>query len=217
MQTLIRVLKCTPGNSVQERLTRFLFDYRIMPHTTTGVPPCEVLMNHRLRSRLDLFHPDVSRKVESRQVKQKELRDQRSLKQFTENDQVYVQDFTTRKPKWIPGTVGQVTGPSSYRIKLQDGTIVRSHVDHVERENSIVDSDTMVFGPELGTDKTTQPPIVPTSQEDSQSGSQEDSQSGSQEDSQSGSQEDSQQGSQESETPTVSQGTDLSSTVCRST
>ena len=70
---------------------------------------------------------------------------------------------------------------------------VRSHVDHVERENSIVDSDTMVFGPELGTDETTQPPIVPTSQEDSQ------------------------QGSQESETPKVSQGTDLSSTLRRST
>ena len=51
-------------------------------------------MNRRLRSRLDQFYPDVSGKVESRQAKQKELRDQRSLRQFTENDQVYVQDFT---------------------------------------------------------------------------------------------------------------------------
>ena len=69
-------------------------------------------------------------------------------------------------------------------------------MDHVrKRENSIVDqdSDTMVFGPELGTDESTPPPIIPTSQEDSQSGS------------------------QESETPTVSQGTDLSSTLRRST
>ena len=77
---------------------------------------------------------------------------------------------------------------------MQDGTIVRRHVDHVKkRENSIVDqgSDTKVFGPELGMDETTQPPIVPTSQEDSQ------------------------QGSQESETPTVSQGADLSSTQSR--
>ena len=193
VQTLKRDLKRTPGNSVQERLTRFLFDYRITPHTT-GVPPCVMLMNRRLRSRLDQFYPDVSGKVESRQAKQKELRDQRSLRQFTENDQVYVQDFTTRKSKWIPGTVVQVTGPLSYRIKLQDGTIVRRHVDHVrKRENSIVDqgSDTKVFGPELGMDETTQPPIVPTSQEDSQ------------------------QGSQESETPTVSQGADLSSTQSR--
>ena len=100
VQTLKRGLKCTPGNSVQEKkLSRFLFGYRIMPHTTTGVPPCEMLMNRRLRSRLDLFHPEISGKVESRQAKQKELHDQRSLRQFTENDKVYVQDFTTRKPK----------------------------------------------------------------------------------------------------------------------
>ena len=129
VQTLKRGLKCTPGNSVQEKLSRFLFGYRITPHTTTGVPPCEMLMNRRLRSRLDLFHPEMSGKVESRQAKQKELHDQRSLRQFTENDKVYVQDFTTRKPKWIPGTVVQVTGPLSYMIKLQDGATVRRHVD----------------------------------------------------------------------------------------
>ena len=90
VQTLKRCLKCILGNSVQERLTRFLFDYRITPHTTTSVPSCKMLMNRRLRSRLDVFHPDVSGKVESRQVKQKELCDQRSLRQFTENDQVYI-------------------------------------------------------------------------------------------------------------------------------
>ena len=196
VQTLKRCLKRTPGNSVQERLSRFLFDHRITPHTTTGVPPCEMLMNRRLRSRLDLFHPDVSGKVESHQAKQKELRDQRPLRQFTENDQVYVQDFTTRKPKWIPGTVVKVTGPLSYMIKLQDGTIVRRHVDHVrKRENSIVDqdSDAMVFGPELGTDETTQPPTVQPSQEDSQPEL------------------------QESDTSAVSQETDLNSTLRRST
>ena len=62
--------------SVQEKL---LFGYRITPHMTTGVPPCEMLMNRRLRSHLDLFHPEISGKVESCQAKQKELHDQRSL------------------------------------------------------------------------------------------------------------------------------------------
>ena len=138
VQTLKRGLKCTPGNSVQEKLTRFLFNYRIMPHTTTGVPPCEMLMNSRLRSRLDLFNPDVSGKVESRQAKQKELCDQRSVRQFTENYQVYVQDFTTRKPKRVPGTVVKVTGLLSYMIKLQDVTIVRRHVDHVREKTQLL-------------------------------------------------------------------------------
>ena len=79
-------------------------------------------------------------------------------------------------------------------IKLQDGMIVHRHVDHVRKRVVNQDSDTMVFGPELGTDKTTQLPIVPTSQEDSQPGS------------------------QQSDTPAVSQGTKLlSSTLHRST
>ena len=73
---------------------------------------------------MSLFLSEISGKVESRQTKQKELHDQRSLRQFTENDKVYVQDFTTRKPKWIPGTVVEVTGPLSYTIKLQDGATV---------------------------------------------------------------------------------------------
>ena len=138
VQTLKRGLKCTPGNSVQEKLSRFLFGYRTTPHTTTGVPPCEMLMNRRLRLHLDLFHPEISGKVENHRAKQKELHDQRSLRQFTENDKVYMQDFTTRKPRWIPGTVVQVTGPLSYMIKLQDGATVRRHVDHVREKTQLL-------------------------------------------------------------------------------
>ena len=75
VQTLKQGIKRTPGDSIQERLSKFLFDYRITPHATTGIPPCELLMNRRLRSRLDLFYPEVERKVEHCQVRQKELHD----------------------------------------------------------------------------------------------------------------------------------------------
>jgi hypothetical protein len=37
------------------------------PHSTTGIPPAEMLMGRRLRSRLDLLYPDVSKRVESQQ------------------------------------------------------------------------------------------------------------------------------------------------------
>ena len=32
---------------IQDKLTKFLFKYRITPHTTTGIPPSELLMNCR--------------------------------------------------------------------------------------------------------------------------------------------------------------------------
>ena len=81
-------------------------------------------------------------------------------------------------------------------IKLQDGATVRRHVDHVrKRENSIVDQDfdSLVFGPELGSDETIQSPTASTSQEDFQLGS------------------------RESEMPSVSQETDSSPTLRRLT
>ena len=50
---------------------QFLHKYRITPHSTTGIAPSELLMGRRLRSRLDLLHPDLPDKVEGKQWKQK--------------------------------------------------------------------------------------------------------------------------------------------------
>ena len=39
------------------QLAKFLFRYRITLHATTGVPPAEILMQRKPRSRLDLLRP----------------------------------------------------------------------------------------------------------------------------------------------------------------
>ena len=44
VQTLKLGIKRMQGGSIQERVSKFLFDYRITPHVTTGVAPCELLM-----------------------------------------------------------------------------------------------------------------------------------------------------------------------------
>ena len=40
--------------------------YRITPHSTTGVPPAELLMGRRLCSRFDAMYPDIGRTVEAK-------------------------------------------------------------------------------------------------------------------------------------------------------
>lgn len=55
-------LKRTTGDSIQDRLSKYLFKYRITPHSTTGVPPAELLMGRKLQSRLDLLYPNFQRK-----------------------------------------------------------------------------------------------------------------------------------------------------------
>ena len=44
--------------TIQERLSRFLFSYRITPQTSTGSAPSELPMGRRLRSRLEQLHAD---------------------------------------------------------------------------------------------------------------------------------------------------------------
>ena len=75
VQTFKQGLKRTQGTSIQDRLTKFLFNYRITPHTTTGASPASLLMGRRIRSRLDTLFPDITPRVESQQLKQAQQHD----------------------------------------------------------------------------------------------------------------------------------------------
>ncbi|XP_039456715.1 uncharacterized protein K02A2.6-like [Oreochromis aureus] len=72
VQTFKEGMKKVKGDTLQTRLSRFLFSYRITPHATTGLSPAELMMSRRLRSVLDLLMPDVKTKVQHKQLKQKE-------------------------------------------------------------------------------------------------------------------------------------------------
>ena len=41
-----------------------------------------------------------------------------------------VRDFRSPR-KWMPGTIKTQSGPVSYQIELEDGQIVRRHIDHI--------------------------------------------------------------------------------------
>ena len=87
--------KKVSNGTILDRISRFLFQYRITPHTTTGLPPCEMLMGRKLRSRLDLLKPDVQARVISKQAKQKSDRDKHCKpRTFVEG---ICKEFRTRK------------------------------------------------------------------------------------------------------------------------
>ena len=136
-------IKKTPGESVQQRLSKFLFQYRITPHTTTGIPPAELLMNRRLRSKLDLLYPELTAKVENKQLKQKQQHDsEKPVRKFKVGESVFAQNFskTGNDPKWLPGTIVRVTGPLSYEVELMDKSTVHRHVDNVRSRSTPVNS-----------------------------------------------------------------------------
>ena len=59
VQTFKQGVARIDGSTIQERISKFLFNYRITPHSVTGVPPSELLQGRRLRCRLDAWHPDI--------------------------------------------------------------------------------------------------------------------------------------------------------------
>ena len=132
VQTFKQGLKRTPGSSIQEKLSKFLFTYRITPQTTTGVPPAVLLMGRRLRSRLDRLFPNLTERVENQQSKQAKQHDStKTLRTFKTGDRVFVKNFSTTPLTWIPGRVVKVTGPLSYHVELLSGHVVRRHVDAI--------------------------------------------------------------------------------------
>ena len=96
VQTFKQVLKRTLGANIQERLSKFLFTYRITPQTTTGVPPATLLMGRCLRSRLDRLFPDLTDRIENQQSKQARQHDRTTpLRTFKIGDRIYSKDFST--------------------------------------------------------------------------------------------------------------------------
>ena len=63
VQTFNKAMKITMGD-IDDRIARFLFQYRIIPHATTGQSPAQLLLKCQPRSALDLMVPDVDSRVQ---------------------------------------------------------------------------------------------------------------------------------------------------------
>ena len=84
-----------------------------------------------LRSQLDLMRPTIQSHVMLHQEQQKHGHDRRAKERnFNPGDPVYIHDFTQGAP-WLPGAIVEVCGPVSYTVSLEDGRVMRRHVDHL--------------------------------------------------------------------------------------
>ena len=63
VQTFKKSMKKLSGGSVQDRVNRFLFRYRVTPQSRTGHSPAELLFNRRIKCPLDLPRPDLKWKI----------------------------------------------------------------------------------------------------------------------------------------------------------
>ena len=64
VQTFKQSFKKLTEGTLEQRLSRLLFMYRLTPHSTTGRSPAELMLGRQPRSRLDLLKPNITQKVE---------------------------------------------------------------------------------------------------------------------------------------------------------
>lgn len=134
--------------SVNQTIDRFLFNYRVTPHATTGVSPAELMFGRKLRTRLDLLHSNkdscvttatplqVASKVEAKQMAMKRNYCKRPRKTtISEKSPVMVRNYGKYGGKWLPATVERQTGPLSYRCTLNDGQSVKRHQDQLHKRS----------------------------------------------------------------------------------
>ena len=109
IQTLKNALKKNPGGvSLSTQIYRFLFQYRLTPHSTTGIAPAELLLGRRPRSHLDFLFPDITDRVRRKQFEQKANHDRHSReRQLGVGQAVWVRNLPACS-SWLPGTISQV-------------------------------------------------------------------------------------------------------------
>ena len=133
VQIVKKGLKKVVSGSMNTRLAKVLFAYRITPQSTTGASPAELLLGRRPRTRLDLLRPNTAERVEERQQAQKRKHDSKARERaFKKGDDVFVKNFGSGS-RWLPGKIVNVTGPVSFHVELEDGRQRRCHLDHLRR------------------------------------------------------------------------------------
>ncbi|XP_048244738.1 uncharacterized protein K02A2.6-like [Haliotis rufescens] len=131
VQTFKSGIKHMTGGTLDTKLARFLFRYRLTPQTTTGLSPAELLLRRRPKSHLNLLHPDMSCKVRNKQEQQKSVHDAHAKDRHLQvGDLVYVLNFRPGD-KWLSGIITERTGPVSFHVRLDNGGVVKRHIDHL--------------------------------------------------------------------------------------
>ena len=89
-------------------------------------------MGRALRTRFDMLCPNTEKKVCDSQAKQKQRHDEHTKERsFSPGQTVWARDFRG-STKWVPGVVVQCTGPLTYMIQLDDKSLWKRHVDHLQ-------------------------------------------------------------------------------------
>lgn len=144
VQTIKEKLKKAKPGCFEVKIPRILFNYRTTPHHLTGRTPAELLMGRRLKTPLDLLHPDLRVRVGFKQLQQKERADNSARRDELPQpgDRVWARNFRPGD-RWVPAIAEHPTSASSARVMLEEGGTWNRHGDHLRQRAPVPPQDTL--------------------------------------------------------------------------
>lgn len=122
------------GETLDEIINMFLFDYRTTKHCTTGETPAKLLLGREIRNRFSLLSPPlVKNKIVERQLSNvKNHKAARNIN-FETGGKAFVRDYSNpNKTSWQEATVKERLGPQSYRcILTRNNKLIKRHVNQM--------------------------------------------------------------------------------------
>ncbi|XP_046964488.1 uncharacterized protein K02A2.6-like [Vanessa cardui] len=127
------------AQDMNNRLLKYLFDYRNSVHSTTGVSPAKLVFGRQLRSILDLLipHPSPSsprlnNHVQNKQCLQTKYHGGKLRTNFKPDDVVMFKSFINKnRYVWCKGTIIKQLGKVLYLIKTCEGINVKKHKNQI--------------------------------------------------------------------------------------
>ena len=129
VRTFKEAMKTLKTGDLQTKLDRLLYKYRIMPHSTTGKTPAQMMFNRELRTPFHFLRPGSQTTQESSPAELKT-----KTRSLQEGDLVWARNFGKGDEIWLAGKVSKKLGNVTYEIEFQDKNKETSnrHIDHLK-------------------------------------------------------------------------------------
>lgn len=116
-------------------IQRYLFDYRIATHCTTGEAPSKLMLGRKVKSRFDLIRPpSVDEKLYQNLCNQSENFKGRRCIVFDNNEKVSIRDYRNpNKKNWQFAFIKKKIGHLTYLCETPQGKLVRCHINQMQK------------------------------------------------------------------------------------
>lgn len=140
------------GKTNKNWMHTFLFNYRTTPHTAlNGMSPAELVFGRKLRTQMDLVHPNMEKhsplqftKQQQNMANQFNKHHNARLRTFTAGDQVFFRTWKGNKNIWEKGTITDGNGVIWIIKRSNSDSTARRHTNHIRLISTAVPTDILV-------------------------------------------------------------------------